>query len=228
MEKQNYDLSVIIPCHNLENYIYPMLRSLEEQQFEDYKIELIFICDACTDKTKSMIMRSLYNLLHYAAVHVIEVNFHCLGSTRNIGIDLATGKYIMFLDGDDWLVNNKAFDICITVLNQNQNYKLLRFKWNSNETFRIQCKCNNDNELNNKIYHTVWQYCYTKELIGDTKFPDKQPGEDTDFSELIFNKINSYIWIDSILYFYNFGRPGSNMQQFFEKQSLNKTGEEEK
>ena len=212
-----YDLSVIIPCHNLEDYILPMLYSLEQQELNDYKVELIFVCDTCTDKTKNIIIRFAFNFLQYSAIHIIDVDYHSLGLTRNVGLDISNGKYIMFLDGDDWLINNSAFFICISGMLQHPEAQLLRFKWKSNELFCQSCNCKNNNELNNIIYGTVWQYCYDRELIGNTRFPNKMPGEDDDFSEEIFKKITSYFYIDDFLYFYNFGRPGSNMQQFFEK-----------
>ena len=48
------DLSVIIPCHNLEKYIQPLLSSFENQVCS-YEVELIFMCDNCTDATYSLL-----------------------------------------------------------------------------------------------------------------------------------------------------------------------------
>lgn len=49
------DLSVIIPCHNLEKYILPLLVSLNLQDLNNYDVEFIFVLDACEDNTESMI-----------------------------------------------------------------------------------------------------------------------------------------------------------------------------
>lgn len=49
------DLSIIVPCHNLENYITPLLVSLQSQVYDKEKVEIIFVCDSCSDNTKKII-----------------------------------------------------------------------------------------------------------------------------------------------------------------------------
>lgn len=213
---KNYDLSVIIPCHNLENYIEPMLHSLSMQNF-NANIELMFICDACSDNTKTIINSYLSNLKKYSMVYVIEVNYYSAGLARNKGLDISSGKYIMFLDGDDWLTDVFAFQICIQTLNVHPEYQLLRYRFYGNELAKRSWNCKDNYQFSTVVVDTLWQYCYSKELIGDIRFPAEQPGEDTAFMEMIHKKITSYIQIDNYLYFYNFGRPNSNMTQFITK-----------
>ena len=49
------DKSFIIPCHNLENYIKPLLLSLKALNLENLTHEFIFVLDDCTDNTESVI-----------------------------------------------------------------------------------------------------------------------------------------------------------------------------
>ena len=87
------DLSVIVPCHNLENYIIPLLNSLNEQELDQYTIELIFVCDSCTDNTKKIIESYPFDNPNIVKISIYEVNFHSCGLTRNVGLENAKGEY---------------------------------------------------------------------------------------------------------------------------------------
>ena len=93
--------SVIVPAHNSAGYISKGLKSVTDQSFKDY--ELIVVCDACTDNTKE--------IAESFGAKVYEVNFHQDGQTRNVGIDHATGEWILFLDDDDWFLHELAFEM---------------------------------------------------------------------------------------------------------------------
>ena len=83
--ERNPDISVIIPCYNLEQYITPMLNSLMRQDLGDYAAEIIFVINNCTDNTRSEVERFCADFpavnLHY---HV-ETN-QGLSHARNRGI----------------------------------------------------------------------------------------------------------------------------------------------
>ena len=80
--------SVIIPAHNSAGHIRNALDSIAEQTFTDY--ELIVVCDSCTDNTADVARE-------YADI-VEEVEYHADGPTRNRGIELATGDWVLFMD----------------------------------------------------------------------------------------------------------------------------------
>lgn len=195
------DLSVIIPCHNLENYITPMLKSLNSQNLYDYKVELIFIFDTCTDKTRTVVENFIPFISPYEAIHLINANVKSCGFARNVGLEYATGNYIWFMDGDDWLLDNDAIAICIDTMNQSEQ-PLLKFGFDFPNNFKF-----GDSPV------MVWQYCYKKTLIGETRFLDIQPHEDVAFNKEIFEKIETIVVLNKNLYYYNYGRFGSNMQQ---------------
>lgn len=91
-------LSIIIPAYNVEKYIERSINSVSNQT--EKEIEIIVINDGSTDKTKEIIEE-----LQKKDKRIILVNKKNggLSSARNIGIDLAKGKYICHLDGDDWI-----------------------------------------------------------------------------------------------------------------------------
>ena len=55
------DLSVIIPIHNLEDCITPLLDSINAQKFYPYQVQLIFVFDDCTDKTEEIVNNYKFN-----------------------------------------------------------------------------------------------------------------------------------------------------------------------
>ena len=90
-------VSVIIPVYNTEQYLRQCLDSVVNQTLRE--IEIICVDDGSTDK-------SLFILQEYARsderVHIISQKNQGPGAARNIGLDRALGKYLIFLDSDDW------------------------------------------------------------------------------------------------------------------------------
>ena len=88
--------SIIIPTFNRAHSINRALKSVLDQSFQD--IEVIVIDDASTDNTKEVVGQMKDKRIHYV---LNDVNFErCV--SRNKGIEKAKGKYICFLDSDDY------------------------------------------------------------------------------------------------------------------------------
>ncbi len=206
-----YDLSIIIPCHNLEDWISKMLDSLNSQDLHNYKIELIFVCDNCTDNTKSVIERFLPFDCDYAAIHIFTVSFSSAGQSRNVGLDNAHGDYIIFFDGDDWIVGNNSLAITLQSMLKYPDYSLGKFKWDYSEWFPFEERNQSQNNA------MLWQYIFRRDIIGETRFKNIQPNEDVEFMKEIIQKLSDrhYVNINHTVYYYNYGRLGSNMQQYF-------------
>lgn len=92
-----YEITIIIPVYNAENYIDRCIQSLSNQNLEN--VEVIVIDDGSTDKSKEI-------LKSYAKENLNNIKFYektntGVADTRNFGIKKASGKYIMFVDVDD-------------------------------------------------------------------------------------------------------------------------------
>ena len=90
--------SVIIPVRNGERWIAETIESVLMQTYG--ALEIIVVDNGSTDGTRAAIRR-------YPTVRVVEVATPGLGRARNGGLDAATGKYVLFLDGDDLILPNK-------------------------------------------------------------------------------------------------------------------------
>ena len=103
MEKK---ISVIIPVYNVEKYIRECLDSVLEQSLKD--IEVVCVNDGSTDGSRSV-------LSEYEAgdkrIIVLDKENGGLSSARNSGINIAQGKYVLFLDSDDLFASEEALSI---------------------------------------------------------------------------------------------------------------------
>lgn len=90
-------LSVIIPIYNVENYLRQCIESVIHQQFDD--MELILVDDGSPDNCPKICDEYASN---YSYVNVIHKKNGGLSDARNCGLREAKGKYIVFMDSDDW------------------------------------------------------------------------------------------------------------------------------
>lgn len=95
-----YAMSVVVPVYNVENYLVNCLDSLTEQSFDKNKLEILLVDDGSTDSSPAICDK-------YAKDHSFFKVFHIknngVSSARNFGIDNSHGKYIMFIDSDDYI-----------------------------------------------------------------------------------------------------------------------------
>lgn len=95
-------ISVIIPVYNTEKYIEKCLESLAKQTMQDF--EVIIVNDGSTDNSKKVIKDYMKN--SNLDIKYLEKENGGLASARNYGVERALGKYISFLDSDDYLDKN--------------------------------------------------------------------------------------------------------------------------
>ncbi|MBH5336540.1 glycosyltransferase family 2 protein [Streptomyces pactum] len=92
-------LSVIVPFYNVQTYAPDTLRSLRANAREDF--EFILVDDCSADGTPDILERARRELP--GAVLVRHEQNGGLATARNTGLDAASGEYLTFLDGDDWV-----------------------------------------------------------------------------------------------------------------------------
>lgn len=90
--------SLILPCYNVERYVRRCVQSILLQEFSDY--EIILVNDGSTDQTP-MCCNELAE--KHPCIRVLHKENGGLSSARNAGMDAANGKYIWFIDSDDWI-----------------------------------------------------------------------------------------------------------------------------
>ncbi|WP_060668318.1 glycosyltransferase family 2 protein [Oceanobacillus caeni] len=113
-------ISVIIPVYNVEEYLEECLNSIINQTYKH--IEVIIINDGSTDNSYKVINEYANN---YKNMKVINQKNAGQSVARNKGMEIAKGKYIYFLDSDDYILP-ETFDNLVQQLEKN-NLDLIRF-----------------------------------------------------------------------------------------------------
>ena len=116
--------SIIIPAYNVEKYIARAIKSVLSQSFQDY--EIIIVNDGSVDKTSVIIdgyakenkKIKIINHLKNESLHIVRMD----------GVAESNGKYIMFLDSDDYFTKN-ALDILYSKIQINNNYDFYEFAY---------------------------------------------------------------------------------------------------
>lgn len=193
--------SIIIPAYNAENHIIKGLESIKEQTFKDY--ELIVVCDSCKDNTES-IAKS------YGA-KTVAVDFHNDGLSRSKGLDMAQGEWVLFMDDDDWWLHEYVLQQLDEKLREVKDIDILAFSFIFKHWMYASPTSNKGYKYNNH-WIAVWNKCWRRKFIGDTRFPNVYACSDKYFNEEMMKKHpRIYDW-DMPMYYYNYLRPGSISQ----------------
>lgn len=143
-------ISVIIPVYMVEDYLDKCIKSVTEQSYTN--LEIIIINDGSKDGSSKII--DDYSLRDSRIISIKQSN-QGLSSARNRGLEIATGKFLMFVDSDDWIEKN-----CI---------KYLYDKLNEYDLDISACAARCINELSNESH--IW--CQSGHKIFDSEFAIK-------------------------------------------------------
>ena len=187
--------SVIVPAHNSAGFIRTGLESIREQDFSDY--QLITVCDSCTDKTEEIAAKYIRPNTKDS---LLKVDFGRAGLSRNAGLDVAEGEWILFMDDDDWYLPGAFRDISEELENQ-KNIDILAygFVWKGRGV-ALQSKA--------RIYPAVWNKAWRRKFIGKERFPDWIHTDDLGFARKM-HPLARFGFLPEALYHYEFMRPGS-------------------
>lgn len=215
-------LSVIVPVYNVEQYIHKCVDSILSQTFADF--ELILVNDGSPDNCGKICDE-------YASkdnrVKVIHKKNGGVSEARNVGLDVATGEYISFIDPDDWIDKdmyeqtigymavNDLDIVCFDVEEVRTNKSFVRYKYDGDKSFTSHEALYEilidgiDNSPCNKIYKK-----YTWEGVF---FPVGRRFEDVATIYKTFHNANMVGYMRKAYYHY-FRREGSAIALSFDAQ----------
>lgn len=186
-------ISIITTFYNAENFIARSVQSILLQKTDGFKIEYILVNDHTPDHSLDMVKRLCdHNGNTNIEVKIIEPleNLGC-GGARKFGIEHATGDYFMFLDADDYYINNdfvsRAYK-CIT----SYNADIVEYGIIYNDNLGHSTKMCVDKQIifedpdtavyyifkDNTIKFNVWSKIYTKEIVNSYPYSDTRTYED--------------------------------------------------
>lgn len=206
-------VSVIIPVYNAEAFLIDCVQSLTNQTLQE--CEFIFVNDGSIDKSQEIIEN--YQKQD-KRIRIINQENAGRSDARNTGIKEAKGKYIGFIDSDDFVlddmfarlykkVNEQNTDIIISnyFLGRDNKYVLKKEVFPVNIIYKKGFIQKNiiPNLLEREDLFSVWNKLYKRDLIlnNNINFPCEYE-EDQFFNLLAFNTVSNVLFIDYAGYFY--------------------------
>lgn len=210
-QAKNKRFSVIIIGYNIQDYIQRAIISVENQRFKD--IEIIVVDDCSTDKTREKIaeLSKKYNNL---TIKIHDKNKKA-GGARNTGLEIATGEYVIFLDGDDYLANSEVLNKLDKLIgNDKPDVIYLGFKIEGDREELVipnEENCTKTYKAAMDKYPNPWSKCWRKEFLDENniRFPENRFYEDVLFVYNGVMKSKSFKIADFVVHHYISGRKNS-------------------
>ena len=117
-------LSIIVPMYNAESYISRCLDSILAQDLVKYNYEIIIVDDGSTDSSLKICKQYA---IRYDFVKIYSQSNKGQGAARNYGLSIATGKYIFFIDSDDYVPKENFLSNILNIACTN-NVDILEFE----------------------------------------------------------------------------------------------------
>ena len=219
--KDEYLLSIIIPVYNVEKYLNKCLKSV----FIDLpiKTEVIIINDGSPDNSEEIIKD--FQKKHKEIVYIKKENGG-LSSVKNVGLKKARGKYVIFLDSDDYVSSNMYNTMLKKIIKEDADlvYSDVMMVYEDGTIKYISMKNYDYNDilmqiLDGNLMAASWNKIVKKELYDGLIFPEGYNNEDISVSPVLFLRAKSIKHIQSPFYKY-LQRTGSIQNSGFNEKRL--------
>lgn len=220
-------ISIIIPIYKVENYLERCIESVLSQTYKNIEIVLIddgspdncgLICDNYAEKEQR--------------IRVIHKENGGLSDARNVGIELATGEYLMFVDSDDWI----DYDM-VEILHKVSVYKkadIVECSYRSifNDRIEEETNCTADIITGDRIFAlegmldwkyfkaVAWNKLYHRSVFSDIRYPKGKYHEDEFTTYKYFYNAKRLCYVDVSKYNYDRTRETSITGGGFKESNL--------
>lgn len=214
----NSDLvSVIVPVYNVEKYVQKCAESLLKQTHEN--IEVIFVDDGSPDNSGAIIKKIAKTDNRVKIFHQENAG---VSSARNSGMKLATGKYIMFVDADDW-VDDTYVSVFLELIKEYSCALAMNTKnytgnndSETNENYVISAEKAMEWIYSGKLFVGVWNKIFRRDLLTNNAIcfcSDIWYGEGMLFNIECLQYVDTVAICEKNLYHQTFN-PNSAMRSF--------------
>lgn len=218
-------ISVIVPVFNVENYLNRCIDSILNQTYKNF--ELIIVDDGSFDHSPSIC--DVYKNKD-SRVKVIHKSNGGLSDARNSGLDIAKGKYIFFVDSDDWLEEDALEYLYILIKKYNAD-----FAFAENNRSEIKRKIRQPKEIKENLWDQktflkkffkintqinvqyAWAKLYKKELFDNVRYPVGVTNEDIPSTFQIALSSRRIVHSNKIIYNYFYNNNSITTHKFSEE-----------
>ena len=212
-------LSIVVPTYNIEQYITKCIESFKKVQEKYYsEFEIIVVNDGSTDNS----VKVVENLIIDSALdlRIISKENGGHGSTINVGITEAKGKYFKVIDGDDW-IDISSFEILLEKLKTLDvdmvisNYTEQHVYNNSIKSIDFVEKIKPNNIVSGLPYRRIPMHALTYRTSilkeNNIRLSEKTFYVDMEYTLLPMKFVENYIYYNLDIYQYFLGRPDQSM-----------------
>ena len=210
-------ISIIVPIYNVEKYLRMCLDSIEHQTYSN--IEVLLINDGSPDSSGEICQEYVARDSRF---RYFEKANGGLSDARNYGIERSNGKYLTFVDSDDWLNLTYVEDLYWAAIRNDADTVVSHYTI-YNESDRnyyvhiwddyYEKTCTGEElvlelpslELNGYVYITSWGILFKKELFNNIRFPKGKVIEDSRTNYKLFFRSNKVAYIHKEIYYHREG-----------------------
>ncbi|MDR0914975.1 MAG: glycosyltransferase [Oscillospiraceae bacterium] len=193
--------SVIIPVYKAEAFLDECVKSVLLQTFDDY--ELILVDDGSPDNCPAICDEYAKKESRIAVIHKANGG---ASSARNVGIKAGKGKYLLFIDSDDFYSDKEFFNKLHNVLTKKDAPQLLHFLYSEYHPQTDECKnavfsqdinlsLNGTSDMlaelikNDSLFVSPWSFAFSREFIINNSlyFAEGIKSEDIEWGMRVFN-----------------------------------------
>ena len=210
-------VSIVVPIYNVEKFIEKCVKSLLHQDYKN--IEIILVDDGSPDRSGEIIDSLKQGDQRVVVIH--QAN-NGVSSARNAGLSVATGDYVTFVDGDDW-VDTDYISYFIKLLNKtgcdiamNKNNYAYNRRDSSDNSYVINAEKAIEWIYSGNIFVAVWNKMYRKSILdeNDIRFNEEiWYGEGMLFNIELLQYIDKVVVGEKAVYHQTFN-PESAMRKF--------------
>lgn len=220
-------VSVIIPVYKVEKYLERCVESVQKQTFQNLEIILVDdgspdLCGAMCDEMAKTDPR----------IKVIHKNNGGLSDARNVGIEMASGNYIVFVDSDDWLDLDMIALLYRVLKKYNADIAECSYRNICTDRIEEETNCSAKVVEGDRILAleamlgwrwfkpVAWNKLYKRDVLGDIRYPKGKLHEDEYTTYKYFYNANKLVYVDVSKYNYDRRREDSITGKKFREDNL--------
>ncbi|WP_243009253.1 glycosyltransferase [Clostridium sp. AM58-1XD] len=220
-------VSVIVPVYKVENYLERCVHSIQNQTYKH--LEIILVDDGSPDNCGKICDEFAENDKRIRVIHKINGG---LSEARNFGIDVAEGKYIVFVDSDDW-IDPDMIELLLRI-REMHNADIVECSYRNVYKDKIieETYCRGEIVIGDSVFAlkgmldwkyfkpVAWNKLYKREVLGDIRYPKGKLHEDEFTTYKYFYNAKKMAYVDVSKYNYDRTREDSITGKKFQASNL--------
>ncbi|HFI0654920.1 TPA: glycosyltransferase family 2 protein, partial [Streptococcus suis] len=204
-------VSIIVPIYNVEKFLPRCIESICNQTYEN--IEILLINDGSTDGSEQICMDFMKR---DSRIRYFLKENGGLSDARNYGIERACGKYLAFIDSDDFVESDFILRLYDALVQQNasvaiagfskvdENGTILKKELLENEELVLTGRevCKKLHSEKGQVFVVAWNKLYKKELFSNVQYAKGKIHEDEYIAYQLFYDLDRIAVVNDSLYYY--------------------------